>query len=72
MFRLSLEQLNQLKKKLVENGLRNDVLELMDFIKDVIEGKEYGKFVFTKSLSKVLQLIGEIGEAQGISKEDCA
>ncbi len=72
LFRLSLEQLNQLKKKLVENGLRNDVLELMDFIKDVIEGREYGKFVFTKSLSKVLQLIGEIGEAQGISKEDCA
>lgn len=72
LFRLSLEQLNQLKEKLVENGLRNDVLELMDFIKSVIEGREYGKFVFTKNLSKALQLIGEVGEREGISKEDCA
>lgn len=34
----------------------------MDFIKQVIEGREYGKFVFTRHLSKVLQLIGELGE----------
>lgn len=72
VFRLSLEQLNQLKGKLLENELRNDVLELMDFIKNVIEGREYGKFVFTKSLSKVIQLIGEVGRKEGISKEDCA
>lgn len=71
-FRLSLEQLNHLKRKLLENGLRNDVLELMDYIKYVIEGREYGKFIFTKSLSKVLQLFGEIGEEHGFSKEDCA
>lgn len=72
LFRLSLVQLNQLKDRLVENGLRNDVLELMDFIKSVIEGREYGKFVFTKSLSKVLQLIGEVGEKEGFSREECA
>lgn len=72
LFRLSLEQLNRMKEKLVENGLRNDVLELMDFIKCVIEGREYGKFVFTKSLSKAIQLIGEIAEKEGISREDCA
>ncbi len=72
IFRLSLEQLNQLKGKLLENELRNDVLELMDFIKNVIEGREYGKFVFSKSLSKVIQLISEVGRKEGISKEDCA
>lgn len=72
LFRLSLKQLNRLKDKLEENGLRNDVLELMDFIKRVIEGREYGKFVFTKNLSKVLQLIGEIGEEEGFAKEECA
>ncbi len=72
LFRMSLEQLNKLKEKLVENGLRNDVLELMDFIQSVVEGREYGKFVFTKSLSKVIQLIGEIGEKEGISREECA
>ena len=71
-FRLSLNQLNALKKALSENGLSNDILELMDFIKTVIEGREYGKFVFTRNLSKVIQLIGEIGEREGISKEECA
>lgn len=71
-FRLSLAQLNQLKLKLQENGLTNDVLELMDFIKMAIEGREYGKFAFSRNLSRAIQMIGEIGEKEGISKEDCA
>lgn len=72
IFRLSLTQLNDLKKKLDENGLANDILELMDFMKTVIEGREYGKFVFTRNLSRAIQLIAQIGETEGISKEDCA
>ena len=72
IFRLSLEQLRKLKQAQEENGLTNDVLELMDFIKTAIEGREYGKFAFTKNLSKAIQMIGSIGEAAGITKEDCA
>lgn len=72
IFRLSLEQLRRLKQAQEENGLTNDVLELMDFIKTAIEGREYGKFAFTKNLSKAIQIIGNIGEAEGIAKEDCA
>lgn len=72
IFRLSLEQLGKLKRKLEENGLTNGVLELMDFIKTAIEGREYGKFAFTKNLSKAIQMIGEIGKSVGIEKEDCA
>ena len=71
-FRLSLQQLGLLKKQLLENGLTNDILELMDFIKIVIEGREYGKFAFTRNLSMTLKLIGEIGQEYGVSKEDCA
>lgn len=71
-FRLSLRQLNLLKEKLYENGLTNDILELMDFIKTVIEGREYGKFAFTRNLSMALKLIAEIGQEYGISKEECA
>ncbi len=71
-FRLSLKQLTDLKKKLLENGLTNDILELMDFIKTVIEGREYGKFVFTRNLSKAIQLIENIGRREGINVEDCA
>lgn len=72
VFRLSLQQLGELKKQLQENGLTNDILELMDFIRTVIEGREYGKFAFTRNLSMALRLIGEIGEECGLSKEECA
>ncbi len=71
-FRLSLRQLDLLKKQLCENGLTNDILELMNFIKTVIEGREYGKFAFTRNLSMALKLIEEIGQEHGITKEDCA
>lgn len=71
-FRLSLRQLDLLKKQLRENGLTNDILELMNFIKTVIEGREYGKFAFTRNLSMALKLIGEIGQEYGIAKNECA
>ncbi len=71
-FRLSLEQMHTLTEALKENGLSDNILELMDFIKSVIEGREYGKFIFTKNLSKAIQMIGEIGKEYGFSKEDCS
>lgn len=71
-FRLTLEQLGRLENTLKENGLKNNVLELMDFIKSVIEGREYGKFVFTRNLSKAIQMSGELGKPYGIPKEDFA
>lgn len=71
MFKMSLEQLNCLKDKLTENGLTNNVLELMDYIRIVIEGREYGKFVFSRNLSKALSIISEIGAEEGLSKNDC-
>lgn len=72
IFRMSIAQLNKLRDILHKNGLTNDVLELFDFIKTVIEGREYGKFVFTRNLSKAIQLIDEIGKRESIAKEECA
>lgn len=71
-FRLSLQQMHQLTNQLAENGLNSNILGLMDFIKLAIEGREYGKFVFTKNLSKALQLVEELGQHYHFSKEDCA
>lgn len=71
-FRLSLKQLNALKDILEKNRLSNDVLDIMLFIKKVIEGREYGKFAFTRNLSMALRLLGDLGMEQGISREDCA
>ena len=71
-FSLSLEQMHRLKDLLEESGLSSDILGLMDFIKTVIEGREYGKFVFTRSLSSVIQMIGEMGARYGLTRDDCA
>lgn len=71
-FRFSEEELNRIQVELDQNGLLVTVDELMTFIKESIEGREYLKFVFTKSVSKILQLIEQLGIRTGITKDDMA
>jgi glutamine kinase len=71
-FALSIEQLRLIEQLLKEHELAIDPLSFMEFIKAGIEGREYAKFVFTRSLSHALSLIGELGSDHGLSREDCA
>jgi glutamine kinase len=71
-FALSVAQLRQIERLLREHQLDHDVLGLIDFIKAGIEGREFAKFVFTRSLSDTLVLIRQLGEDHGIAVEDCA
>jgi phosphohistidine swiveling domain-containing protein len=71
-FALSIEQLRRFEQLLKEHELEIDVLSLIEFIKAGIEGREYAKFVFTRSLSDALSLIRQLGEDHGLSTEDCA
>jgi len=71
-FALSIEQLRHIEQLLKEHGLDIDVLSLIEYIKAGIEGREYAKFVFTRSLSDALSLIRQLGEEHGLSTEDCA
>jgi adenylylsulfate kinase-like enzyme/phosphohistidine swiveling domain-containing protein len=71
-FALSIEQLRRIERLLKEHELEIDVLSLIEFIKAGIEGREYAKFVFTRSLSQALSLIKQLGEDHGLSPEDCA
>lgn len=71
-FALSIEQLRRIEQLLKEHELAIDVLSLIEFIKAGIEGREYGKFVFTQSLSHTLSLIRQLGADHGLSAEDCA
>ncbi|MGA7414882.1 MAG: adenylyl-sulfate kinase [Bryobacteraceae bacterium] len=71
-FTLSIEQLRHLERLLKEHELYIDVLSLIEFIKAGIEGREYSKFVFTRSLSNALSLIKGLGAEHGLSPEDCA
>jgi adenylylsulfate kinase-like enzyme/phosphohistidine swiveling domain-containing protein len=71
-FALSIEQLRRIEQLLKEHELDIDVLSLIEFIKAGIEGREYAKFVFTRSLSDALSLIRQLGEDHDVSAEDCA
>jgi adenylylsulfate kinase-like enzyme/phosphohistidine swiveling domain-containing protein len=71
-FALSIAQLRRIEQLLKEHELDIDVLSLIEFIKAGIEGREYAKFVFTRSLSDALSLIKQLGREHGLSAEDCA
>ena len=69
-FRLSLGQYERLQHMLETHQLKTDVLSLFRFIQHAIEGREYAKFVFTHTLSDVLELLAELGAGYGLSRED--
>ncbi len=71
-FALSILQLRRIEQLLKEHEFEIDVLSLIEFIKAGIEGREYAKFVFTRSLSDALSLIRRLGKDYGLSGEDCA
>ena len=71
-FLLSVGQLRLIERLLKEHGIEHDILSLIHFIKGGIEGREYSKFVFTRSLSDALSLVKQIGEENGLSTEDCS
>ncbi len=43
---------------------------LLEYIKQAIAGREYGKFIFTKSVSSMLELIAQFGEFHGLSRDE--
>lgn len=71
-FALSETQSRRIAELLREHQLEIDVHGLMEFIRAGIEGREYAKFVFTRSLSRALSLIADLGEEHGLTPEDCA
>lgn len=65
-------QIERIQTELDQNGLLITAQELLDFIKESIEGREYLKFGFTKLVSEILRLIGKLGERASICVEDMA
>jgi phosphohistidine swiveling domain-containing protein len=71
-FALSLDQYSAIQQEMKNQHLDGDVLALFKFLKAGIEGREYSKFIFTKSLSYVLELFAKLGNQYGFSREDMA
>ena len=54
-----------------EEGLAGvDCDRLLAYCTAAIAGREYGKFVFTRSISAMLELIADFGERHGLSREE--
>lgn len=70
LFKLSLNQLKSIEKLLFENNINCSILDLFEFFKVSIEGREYTKFMFTKSLSDILVLFYKLGLNYGFNRED--
>lgn len=69
-FQFSTEQLSMLDTALSEQGILINAEELIRFIREAIEGREYSKFVFTRSLSQALTLVKSFGKKVGLEEND--
>ena len=71
LYQFSKKQKEQVNTLLVEsafNGFKAD--ELLDYMREATIGREYGKFVFTRSVSDMLELIANFAEKNGLSRDE--
>lgn len=64
------DKMQTMNEHLIESGITVNANELLQFIKESIEGREYTKFIFTRSLSRILVLMEELGGKNQIPRED--
>ena len=69
-FTLTLEKISEIAQHLSRHKLEIDAVSLLNFLKEAIELRELSKFQFTRNLSDILSLIGEIGSKHNFSLED--
>jgi phosphohistidine swiveling domain-containing protein len=60
----------RITERLEQEKLGVDCARFEAFLRDAIEGREYGKFVFTRNLSIALEDIATFGEDLGLSRDD--
>lgn len=69
-FSIPSHTLQKLGRMLEDQGMQVRAEDMIDFIKQAIEGREYSKFVFTKSVSEALGLVKQLGERYGLTIDD--
>ena len=69
-WKLGLESQIKLNDWLAKLGFEFDADHLFYFFKEAIEWRERAKFIFTKSVHLALELIKDLGERYGFSKDD--
>lgn len=70
-FELKGSQKLEIDQLLVAEGFSGlDAEGLVDYVQRATVGREYGKFVFTRSVSEILELIAHFGERHGLSRDE--
>ncbi len=69
-FKLNSEEKSKIGKLLKELKLEIELDTFLDFIEKSIKGREYSKFIFTRSISDSFNLLAEWGRENGLSKKD--
>ena len=69
-FEFTTRQRHRIEQLLLENGIKVGVDELLQFIREAIEGREYAKFIFTRSLSEILNNLVLIGSQFDCTREE--
>ena len=70
-FILTEEEKKSINRLLGEHALDDiTAADLFSYAEKAIKGREYGKFIFTKHLSSILEYIAEWGKLNGFSRED--
>ncbi len=70
-FVLSAQQRRDINRLLqAEDFPEFDAEKLLTYVQSATVGREYGKFVFTRSVSEMLELIARFGEKHGLSRDE--
>ena len=70
-FQFSKKQIIQINKLLEESNFGDfNANDLLYYISEATVGREYGKFVFTRSLSDMLELLANFAEVNGLSRNE--
>lgn len=70
-FGFSKSQKDEIQSLLNEEGFTNlNANDLLIYFEKAIVGREFGKFVFTRSLSSILETIAEFGSSVNLSREE--
>jgi len=70
-FVLSARQRREIDQLLEAEGfIEFDADKLLAYVQAATVGREYSKFVFTRSISNMLELIADFGEWQGLSRDE--
>ncbi|MBZ9786732.1 hypothetical protein LB456_04610 [Psychroflexus sp. CAK57W] len=69
-FTITEEEKKALDDLLVKHKLKIDSSDFLIYVKKAVVGREYAKFVFTKHVSEIIELISKWGQMQGFNRED--